>query len=358
MSSSREPMPSFGEDLAQVVVDGARREEQPRADLAVAEPFGDEPADRRAPAASAGRSSTDRGGCAASPVARSSRSARAAHGSAPMRSNVSSARRSGARASMRRARTAQRLAVRELGAGSLERPAVAMQCDRALEVAVALGARRHAAGALDQALDPRQLHRRGKPFQLGERGQGVGVAIEVDRDLARVTRGGDRQPWMCDARQRVGGGFVARPCRSRAARWHARRSTPPGRDRGRSRARSPRSRRSRSGSRRRARRPRVPHAPGWTRASSSGRLRVRGAHPRRPRMQPAPGGPRHSRRARAGSGRTAARSIIVRSRATRSARASNAPRAPRRRSATRPRCRTPAAPGRRSDARLRAPRAI
>ena len=91
----------LGEDLAQVVLDGARADEQLRADLRVRVPVGA----MRAICASWGvrtsRVSAVRRGTV-SPVAESSRRARSANASAPARLNVSCAARSCSRASTRR----------------------------------------------------------------------------------------------------------------------------------------------------------------------------------------------------------------------------------------------------------------
>ena len=118
----------LGEDLAQVVLDGARADEQPRADLRVGEAVARQPGDLRL---LRGELVARLGGArlrAVSPVASSSRAARSANASAPIAANISCAARSCSRASTRRSLAAQPLAVERDGRGRARR---ASRCGRA-----------------------------------------------------------------------------------------------------------------------------------------------------------------------------------------------------------------------------------
>ena len=154
-SSSREPMPSFGKTLRRwwSIVRGERKRRAPIS--RVGQALGDELADRELLRRQTVRVDGGRRR-ARSPVARSSRSARAAHGSAPTRSKISSARRRGARASTRRGagaasrRNASSVRARSKGRAS---PCSAIARRKWRSPRAVVG---HPAGALEQALDPGQ----------------------------------------------------------------------------------------------------------------------------------------------------------------------------------------------------------
>ena len=92
----------LGEDLVQVVLDGARADEQPGADLRVGEAVAGEPRDLRLLGGERRRGSRRVRLRAVSPVASSSRAARSANASMPIAVNISWAVRSCSRASRRR----------------------------------------------------------------------------------------------------------------------------------------------------------------------------------------------------------------------------------------------------------------
>ena len=106
-------------------------------------------------------------------------------------------------------RPAQRLAEGELRARALEGPRVALQCDRAQEVPVAPRGSGHAAGPLEQALDPGLPDAGRVPLELRERGQRVSRAVEMHRDVAGVARPARRERRMRDPLERFLGRLVA-----------------------------------------------------------------------------------------------------------------------------------------------------
>ena len=258
-----------------MVVDRPRREEQPGADLAVAQAFGDEAADRQLLRRElAGRGRNPAAGVLSRRAQLAVRARRPRLGSDVLeRLERAAERRPCVHAP---ARPAQRLAVGQLRARALERPAVAVQRGGALEMPVALGLGRQPARALGQALDPGQLRDRRELLELRARSHGVVGAVELHRNLARLARPARRQPGVRHARERVGGSFVAahpdlvQRRGVRRDRLHLAQAVVGG-ERARL-ARGGREARRDATDGGRARRGR-----GWLRGSSSGRIRARGA---------------------------------------------------------------------------------
>ena len=183
-------------------------------------------------------------------------------GSAPTRSKMSSARRSGSRASTRRrARRsvspwASSVRARSKGRAS---PCSAIARRKWRSPRVGGG---HAAGALEQALDPRQLDARGELLELvAQRG-----SASARRSRWMATSQASLARLAASAGCATARARPARPrsgrARSRAARPRARRSTRRASRPCSSRARSPRRRRSRSAPRLRAPRRCARHGPG------------------------------------------------------------------------------------------------